>query len=323
MGEVIPFSPLSAAAFTLQAPAKLNLFLHIIGRRDDGYHELQTLFQLLDYGDELSFRPAPPGRFSLTVQHTAEGADNAAEGDAVPQTSPHAPPLEDNLVTKAARLLMDWADTSGAVTIAADAFPGAEIHLLKRLPYGGGLGGGSSDAAAALLGLRRLWRLPIGDRQLLSIGFHLGADVPLFLLGYSAWADGIGERLIPVPIPPAWYLVITPDCMVPTAEIFAAEDLTRDSPRGTMFADYTSERRNDCEAVVRARYPEVDAALNWLGRHAGGGRMTGTGGAVFADFGSRREAEAVLARLPPGWRGFVARGMEKIERGALTERPRR
>ncbi|MGI9249734.1 MAG: 4-(cytidine 5'-diphospho)-2-C-methyl-D-erythritol kinase [Pseudohongiellaceae bacterium] len=276
----------SNPSLTMLAPAKLNLFLHVTGRRADGYHELQTLFQLLDYGDELTFRPAEPRQLALTVE---------------PEYPNQILPLADNLVMKAARLLAARAKPGVA---------GVAIHLHKRLPSGAGLGGGSSDAAACLLGLRQLWQLAIDDEELAAIGLGLGADVPVFVRGHSAWASGIGERLEAVAVPPAWYLVITPDCRVSTADIFSAGELTRDSP-GITMADFLAGRcRNDCEPVTRSLFAEVDAALNWLNQH-GVARMSGTGGSVFAAFASREAARGVLAQMPDGWQGFVARGIDR------------
>ena len=273
-------------ALTRLAPAKLNLFLHITGRRADGYHELQTLFQLLDYGDELSFDPLPNGDLSLH----AEGPTASAM------------PLDDNLILQAAELLRQEA---------MDPMLGAAINLYKRLPAGAGLGGGSSDAAATLLALNELWQLDYTEAQLCELGVKLGADVPVFLRGRSAWAEGVGEILTPVELPEAFFLVLTPPCFVATKEVFSQENLTRNSPAIKM-ADFLAGRsRNDCEAVTRALYPEVAEALDWLAQFTEA-RMTGTGASVFARCASRAEAEQLLARLPEPLTGFVAQGVNTL-----------
>ena len=273
-------------ALTRLAPAKLNLFLHITGRRADGYHELQTLFQLLDYGDELSFDPLPNGDLSLH----AEGPTASAM------------PLDDNLILQAAELLRQEA---------MDPMLGAAISVGKRLPAGAGLGGGSSDAAATLLALNELWQLDLSEAQLCELGKKLGADVPVFLRGRSAWAEGVGEILTPVELPDAFFLVVTPPCFVSTKEVFFQENLTRNSPAIKM-ADFLAGRsRNDCEAVTRALYPEVAEALDWLAQFTEA-RMTGTGASVFARCESRAEAEQLLARLPKTLTGFVAQGVNTL-----------
>lgn len=273
-------------ALTRLAPAKLNLFLHITGRRADGYHELQTLFQLLDYGDELSFDPLPNGDLSLH----AEGPTASAM------------PLDDNLILQAAELLRQEA---------MDPMLGAAISVGKRLPAGAGLGGGSSDAAATLLALNELWQLDLPEAQLCELGVKLGADVPVFLRGRSAWAEGVGEILTPVELPNAFFLVVTPPCFVSTKEVFSQENLTRNSPAIKM-ADFLAGRsRNDCEAVTRALYPAVAEALDWLAQFTEA-RMTGTGASVFARCESRAEAEQLLARLPEPLTGFVAQGVNTL-----------
>ncbi len=261
------------------APAKLNLFLHITGRRDDGYHELQTLFQLLDFGDTLHFEVTGDGELSLESPELGI-------------------PAEDNLIMKAARLLR------------ADTGAGARIRLDKRIPAGGGLGGGSSDAATTLLALNHLWQLGHSNTTLQAMGRELGADVPVFVAGHSAWAEGVGERLTPVDLPERWYLVISPDCHVATGEIFARPELTRNTPPITIAAFFAGGSRNDCQTVVRNLYPEVDNALIWLDK-AGDARLTGTGACVFASFQSRAEADAVQQQVPAGWTAFVARGVNR------------
>jgi 4-diphosphocytidyl-2-C-methyl-D-erythritol kinase len=263
------------------APAKLNLFLHITGRRADGYHELQTVFQLLDYGDSLRFGVREDGRIRL-----------AAATPGVPE--------EQDLCVRAARLLQQ--STGSAL--------GADIELDKRLPLGGGLGGGSSDAATVLVALNHLWGTGLSPRQLSELGLALGADVPVFVQGRSAWAEGVGERLTPLPLLPRWYLVLHPDCEVATAKVFAAPDLTRNTPSIKMAAFRAGRVGNDCEAVVRALYPPVGRALDWLGGFAPA-RLTGTGACVFAAFEHEAGARAVLAQLPSPWQGFVARGVDE------------
>jgi len=264
------------------APAKLNLFLHVTGRRPDGYHSLQTVFQLLDYCDEIRIEP------------TADGSIGRPEG-----LAGIAP--EEDLVVRAAKLLQ--AESGCAL--------GAEIRVRKRIPSGGGLGGGSSDAATVLVALNRLWRLGWPVERLAALGLRLGADVPVFVHGRSAWAEGVGERLSPVDLPPAWYLVVCPDCAVSTAEIFADPELTRDSPETTISGFLSAGGRNDCEPVVKRRYPAVAAALDWVAARSRGqpAKVTGTGGCVFAKFAAAADAGAALEGLPPQWTGFVARGI--------------
>jgi 4-diphosphocytidyl-2-C-methyl-D-erythritol kinase len=263
------------------APAKLNLFLHVTGRRPDGYHELQTVFQLLDYGDEIFVEPRADG---LVLR--PEGAAGV--------------PAESDLVVRAARRLQ----------AAAGCRQGAEIRVRKRIPLGGGLGGGSSDAATTLVALNHAWGLGWPQERLAALGLELGADVPVFVHGRTAWAEGVGEKLRPLALPPAWYLVVCPDCAVSTARVFSDPELTRDTPKTTIKGFVSAGGRNDCEPVVRRLYPEVGAALDWLAPRArDGARLTGTGGCVFARFDSAAEAEAVLAAMPARWTGFVARGV--------------
>ena len=277
------------------APAKLNLLLRILGRRADGYHELQTVFQFLDYGDQLYFRL------------TGDGAIRRHGGLA-------DIPDEQDLVVKAARLLQ--AETGCSL--------GADIQLLKRLPPGGGLGGGSSDAATTLAALNRLWGTGLGDAALAELGLRLGADVPVFLFGRAAWGEGIGERLTAIDLPEPWYLVLRPECRVSTAAVFQDPELTRNSPRITIRDFLAGEHGNDCLATVRRRSPAVSDALDWLQRYAEA-RLTGTGACVFAAFSTRAEAERVQAALPARWQGFVARGRNasplQAELAAAREAP--
>jgi 4-diphosphocytidyl-2-C-methyl-D-erythritol kinase len=264
------------------APAKLNLFLHVTGRRADGYHSLQTVFQLLDYCDEILIEPTGDGRI-----RRLEGAPGVLPGE--------------DLVVRAAV----------ALKAASGSAQGAEIRVRKQVPLGGGLGGGSSNAATVLVALNRLWELNWTTERLASLGLTLGADVPLFVHGRSAWAEGIGERLTPIALPPAWYLVICPDCRVSTTAVFSDPELTRNSPETTISGFLSAGGRNDCERVVRLRYPAVGAALDWLTARSNGrpARLTGTGSCVFAAFDSATAAEARLEDLPHRWTGFVARGL--------------
>lgn len=267
------------SGFSLPAPAKLNLFLHITGQRPDGYHELQTVFALLDHGDTLHFE----------------------EADQLELVAPDDLPAgEDNLIMRAARAL---AEHTGCPR-------GARIELDKRLPAGGGVGGGSSDAATTLLGLNALWQLGLTQSELAQVGLPLGADVPVFVLGHSAWAEGVGEQLTPVTLPPQHYLVVWPGISVSTAQIFGDRELTRDTPKSRLAAFLEpgpeAHFRNDCEAIAARRFPAVRDALHWLEEHAGNARMTGTGACVFAQLPDRITGTQLLARLPARWKGFVA-----------------
>ncbi|BAP78553.1 4-diphosphocytidyl-2-C-methyl-D-erythritolkinase [Pseudomonas sp. MT-1] len=265
-------------ALTLPAPAKLNLMLHILGRRADGYHELQTLFQFLDYGDELTFRPRADGQIRL---HTdLPGVDH-----------------DSNLIVRAARLLQT---RSGCAQ-------GADIELSKHLPMGGGIGGGSSDAATTLLGLDHLWQTHLGEDTLAEIGLALGADVPVFVRGRAAFAEGVGERLQPVELNEPWYLVIAPQVSVSTAEIFSDPELTRNTPAITVRSLLAGGGHNDCQPVVERRYPEVRNALSLLNKFVPA-RMTGTGACVFGSFPNKGEADRVCRQLPADLPAFVAQG---------------
>ncbi|MCX4187010.1 4-(cytidine 5'-diphospho)-2-C-methyl-D-erythritol kinase [Methylophaga sp. OBS4] len=263
------------------APAKLNLFLHITGRRSDGYHELQTAFQFLDYGDSLQFDVTEDTRLQLT-------APVAGVSD------------ENNLILRAARLLQQYAGVQ----------KGALISVQKRLPMGGGLGGGSSNAATTLVALNALWQCHLSAAELAQIGLKLGADVPVFIAGHAAWAEGVGEKLTPISPTEPWFAVIVPDCHVSTAEIFSSSELTRDCEPITISRFLSGEGRNVCEAVVRKHYPAVANALNWLAKYAAP-RMTGTGACVFADFDNQAEAQKVVDNLPSNWQGFVAKGCNR------------
>ena len=274
---------------TFLAPAKLNLFLHITGRREDGYHELQTLFQLLDFGDQMSFEASDDGILSLHLNSSAELSTDT--------------PLDNNLVTRAAQLLRHEA---------GNPLLGASISLEKRLPSGAGLGGGSSNAATCLLALNRLWETNLSTDTLCEIGVKLGADVPVFIRGKSAWAEGIGERLSPVELGDSWYLVVSPKCSVSTAAIFCHEHLTRNSQAIKMADFLAGSARNDCESVTRKLHPEVDQAFEILAQFADF-RMTGTGSSLFARFETETEARKVRDALPDNLPGFVARGIDSLE----------
>ncbi|CAK0756692.1 4-(cytidine 5'-diphospho)-2-C-methyl-D-erythritol kinase [Gammaproteobacteria bacterium] len=259
------------------APAKLNLMLRITGRRPDGYHTLQTVFQFLDHGDYLYFKVRDDEKIIRATELPGVATDQ-------------------ELTIRAARLLQRVSGTR----------LGAEITLDKRLPLGGGLGGGSSDAATTLVALNHLWQLGFSEDDLAALGLQLGADVPVFVRGRASWAEGIGEILTPVELPEPWYWVVIPDCQVSTKEVFSDPELTRNSTPITM-RDFTSgETRNDCVLVVRGRYPKVSEAMDWLGR---GARLTGTGACVYASFPTAEEARVV--RLPSGCQAFLARGRNR------------
>lgn len=262
------------------APAKLNLFLHVTGRRIDGHHELETVFRFLDFGDQVSFRVRTDGQLLRLA-----GPAGIAPGE--------------DLVVRAARALQEAAGTS----------LGADLWVEKRTPVGGGLGGGSSDAATTLMALNRLWGLGLGRARLMELGLQLGADVPVFVGGRSAFARGVGERLTPVSLEPAWYLVLTPPVQVSTASVFADPELTRDSIPLTIRTFSSGPGRNDLEGVVCRRHPEVAEYLDWL-RHQGPAAMTGAGACVFAAFPSEVQAQAALSRLRAGMSGFVAKGVD-------------
>ncbi|HBG50624.1 4-(cytidine 5'-diphospho)-2-C-methyl-D-erythritol kinase [Candidatus Macondimonas diazotrophica] len=260
------------------APAKLNLFLHVLGRRADGYHELQTLFQFVEFGDEVLIEPTLAGDIRLL-----EGAPGVPSGQ--------------DLVERAARSLKAEAGVTA----------GARLSVRKRIPMGSGLGGGSSDAATVLVVLNRLWGAGLTLDELADLGLALGADVPVFVRGQAAWAEGVGERLMPVSVPEPHYLIAWPEVSVSTAHVFEDAELTRNSPPITMSDFLAGGGRNDCEPVVRRLYPEVARMMDWLERHAPA-RLTGTGGAAFAIFEHPAHAHALLRQLPPGCSGVVASG---------------
>jgi 4-diphosphocytidyl-2-C-methyl-D-erythritol kinase len=266
---------------SLPAPAKLNLFLKLIGQREDGYHLLQTVFQLLDYGDTLDF--------------TLRNDDKILLHNGLPGVKD-----SDNLIVRAAMLLKEQYDCS----------LGAEISLQKQLPMGGGIGGGSSDAATTLLALNQLWSIDLSLSQLAELGLQLGADVPVFVHGQTAWAEGIGEQLQAIDIPETWYLVIKPDCQVSTGEIFSHKQLTRNSSPITMASVFEQGASNDCQAIVCELYPKVASTLQWLDQYSPA-QLTGTGACVFARFDNKAAATEVLAQLSSPSTGFIARGVSQ------------
>lgn len=276
---------LPADSIELVSPAKLNLFLLITGRRGDGYHELQTLFQLLDRGDLMRFSRRKDGELNLN-------------------TSFHSLKAEDNLILRAAKLLAQEMSNRGIQV------PGTDIEIDKNLPMGGGLGGGSSNAATTLVGLNHLWQANLSQDELMSLGIQLGADVPIFVAGKSAFAEGVGEKLTPTSIEPTWYLVVDPQVSVSTAEIFSNPQLTRDSAPIKIPALAADCVRNDCQNVVEKLHPEVAKARLWL-EQFGDARLTGTGACLFAQFATEADADSVLNNMPSDWNGFVAKGTDK------------
>ncbi|MBL4622591.1 MAG: 4-(cytidine 5'-diphospho)-2-C-methyl-D-erythritol kinase [Immundisolibacteraceae bacterium] len=282
------------SAKTWLAPAKLNLFLRITGRRTDGYHLLQTLFQIVDLYDELKFHPREDQQITLRNQP----ADWSQQQD---------------LCVRAAKLLAPLCPKP----------VGIDIELTKKIPIGAGLGGGSSDAATTLIALNHYWGLNLNKQQLCEIGLQLGADVPLFIFGQTAWAEGIGEELSAVDLPHHWYLIVTPDCQVPTATIFTSEQLTRNSPSITIRAyldgldqsihplesvSQSELTKNDCLPVVRSLYPAVDAAFNWLQQH-GMAQLSGTGASLFCECKTQAAAQQIQQLVPTGWQSFVVQSV--------------
>ena len=274
---------------TLPAPAKLNLFLRITGRREDGFHLLQTIFQFLDYSDKITLRRRHDGKIQRI-----KGLEHI--------------PAESDLCVRAARRLQAETQTS----------LGVDLSIQKILPIGGGIGGGSSDAATVLTGLNKLWDCGLDTQALAEIGLSLGADVPVFIHGFSAWAEGVGEQLTPIELPEKWFLVLHPEVFVSTAEIFADQGLTRDCEpikiarflEGSDVEKNLQQVSNVFEAVVRNRYQEIADALDWLSNFSAA-RLTGTGSCLFASFESEASARQVLSQLPENrqWQGFVAKGV--------------
>ncbi|HEX7027467.1 MAG TPA: 4-(cytidine 5'-diphospho)-2-C-methyl-D-erythritol kinase [Gammaproteobacteria bacterium] len=267
------------------APAKINLFLHVTGRRADGYHLLQTAFQFLDLCDELDF-------------------ESRADGIICRRSELPGVPADEDICVKAARLLQETAGVSA----------GVDMRIRKRIPMGGGLGGGSSNAATTLWALNRLWSAGLNVEQLASLGLQLGADVPVFVRGHAAWAEGVGEILEPVELPEPWYLLIAPPVHVSTAAVFSAPDLTRNCPPLKIRDLLAGAGENVCEPVVRALFPDVARALDWLAQYAPS-RMTGTGACVFGRFDTKAAAEEVLKQfhdeMPAPWRAFVTGGLNR------------
>jgi len=275
------------------SPAKLNLFLHITSRRADGYHNLQTLFQILDYGDDISFTLRQDGQVKLLTEFLAV-------------------PHDSNLMVRAARLLQERTGTT----------LGADITCIKRLPMGGGLGGGSSNAATTLVALNHLWGSGLSETELARLGLQLGADVPVFVHGHTAWGEGIGEQLEAIILPEKWYVIVVPECPVSTAEIFNHPELTRNTSAITIAAFLRGGGRNDCQPVVAKHYPAVRQALDWLGNFSHS-QLTGTGSAVFATFPDERTARQVLAQLPSSLSGFNVSGFvaKGVNRSPLLQQP--
>ena len=277
----------------LPAPAKLNLFLHITAQREDGYHLLQTVFQLLDYGDEVQLSL----RDDKDIIRIEEGLSNSLK---------NIPP-ESDLCIRAATLLQTHAQVN----------QGASIKLTKRLPIGGGIGGGSSDAATVLHGLNVLWSCGLSDDELAQLGLELGADVPVFVRGYSAWAEGVGEQISPITLPEKWFVVLRPDVSVSTAEIFTDQGLTRDCETLTISRFLAGSQfetlSNVFEPIVSKKYPQIATAINWLSTYSPA-RLTGTGSCIFASFENENKAKQVLealAKSPHNWQGFVAKGVNQ------------
>lgn len=267
--------------WTLPAPAKINLMLHITGQRADGYHELQTLFQLLEFGDQIDFHvTASPLPSVQLIDHFVDL------------------PAADNLISRAAESLIPFAQQPSAV----------QIQLHKQIPIGGGLGGGSSDAATTLLALNELWQCGLTPEQLAQLGVQLGADVPLFVLGRSAWATGIGEQLTPLTLPTPWFVICHPTIKVSTAEVFADPDLTRNSQDMTIQAALAGVGHNDCEPVVRRNYPEIAAMLDTM-NHFGDARLTGTGACGFIAVAEPDRATQIVQSLTPLYPTILTRGI--------------
>lgn len=272
-------NPLITQTTTWPAPAKLNLFLYITGRKDNGYHELQTLFQFIDRCDQLTITANKTG--NVTLSPAIDGVKN-----------------EDNLIWKAAQILKNHCSCPF----------GAEIQIDKILPMGGGLGGGSSDAATTLVALNYLWQLNLSLDTLAELGLQLGADVPVFVRGFAAFAEGVGEELQPAEPQEKWYLVVKPSVSIATVDVFTHSGLTRNTPKRALQELLSQPYGNDCEKIVRSVYTEVDKQLSWLLEYAPS-RLTGTGACIFSEFSSENEANAILNRLPDNISGFVAKGL--------------
>ncbi|MFA0439347.1 4-(cytidine 5'-diphospho)-2-C-methyl-D-erythritol kinase [Vibrio sp. 10N.286.49.C2] len=273
------------------SPAKLNLFLYITGRQTNGYHELQTLFQFIDLCDHLEITPNDSGTVTLSPD-----IDGVA--------------TQDNLIWRAATALQKYAISGALCANPGGKSLGAHIHLTKILPMGGGIGGGSSNAATALVALNYLWQLDCTTDELANIGLALGADVPVFVRGFAAFAEGVGEKLSPAEPKEKWYLVVKPEVSIATVDIFTHPKLTRDTPKRDLPTLLDSLYVNDCEKIVRMLYPEVDKQLSWLLQYAPS-RLTGTGSCVFAEFNSKESAEKVFHHLPDNVSAYVAKGCNR------------
>lgn len=263
------------------APAKLNLFLHIIGKRTDGYHLLQTVFQFIELADKIDFTITESGLIKRSKHSLVVDENN-------------------DLVIKAANKIKE---ISGSKL-------GVDISIEKNIPIGAGLGGGSSDAATTLVALNELWHVGLSVEELTKIGLSLGADIPFFIHGGAAWAEGVGEELTLVDLNECFYLVIYPDCSISTKSVFAASDLTRNTPRITIRDFQEGRVKNDCESYVRNHYSNVAEALDWLGNYAVS-KLTGTGACLFAEFIDKKKANEVKSKLPKKWQGFVVKGINK------------
>ncbi len=271
-------------SLTLLSPAKLNLFLLITGQRPDGYHNLQTVFQLLDYGDELTF----------TVANEVNGTGNITLSPGIKGVA-----LKDNLIYKAAQSLKKHT---------GQAYLGANIALTKKLPMGGGIGGGSSNAATTLVALNYLWQTHVPLDTLLELGRQLGADIPVFIQAKSAWAEGVGEQLTPISLPEKWYVVLTPECHISTREIFSHKRLTRDSLPINMRTFFERGANNSCQPLVESLFMQVKDTIDWLNQY-GPAKMTGTGASVFLAVDSLEKAESIFSNKPSNLNGFIAKGI--------------
>lgn len=265
--------------FNLPSPGKINLFLHINGRRNDGYHNLQTIYQLIDVADILTFSPRQDHEVTL-------------------ETDLPGVPRDQNLVMRAARLLQKYDKRRRGISITIN----------KKLPIGGGLGGGSSNAATTLVGLNHYWQLGLSLEQLLTLGRQLGADVPVFILGQSCWAEALGDQMTPIEIPAARYIILTPRVHVSTVEIFCDKQLKRDTPLVPISIEWAKKGGNDCQDVTFKHYPKVKEAFDWLSEY-GEVRMTGTGSSLFMPCSDTMDAQKIMAAAPPGYEIFYAQGL--------------
>ena len=289
---------MATALHSWPSPAKLNLFLHLTGRRRDGYHELQTIFQLLDYADELVFTP----RADPQINATCLSLLNPVTAAIIPD--------EDNLVIKAAKLLQAKTKT----------YPGVDILIKKRIPIGGGLGGGSSNAATTLVALNYLWQLHLSQDELMQLGLSLGADVPVFIAGKTSWGEGIGEKLQAITLPETWFVVLIPPLTVSTAKLFSHPRLTYRTAaiRIQTFLNEHIKTHNDFEGIVRQDYPLIAEALDFL-NHFAPARLSGTGACVFAALDTKVQAEALLTKIKKRYQGFISKGLTRSPLQKKTE----